>query len=299
MKIVTTWVDARLAIDDNGTSGLVPTMGFLHEGHVRLFAEAEASCDVVICSIFVNPLQFGEDADLAAYPRDLKRDVEIAEAGGVDVVFAPSVDQVYQRRLSTTVSIEGVSSGMEGEFRPGHFAGVAVMVAKLFAGIQPDRAFFGRKDAQQLAVIATMAQDLSFPVEVVGVPTLREHDGLALSSRNTRIDANQRYQATSLSRGLFAAAKLLDDGVRDADTLIHAAATEMNGAGVSPEYIQLASQSTAERLTVVDRPAFLASAAWVGGIRLIDNLHIGFVDGVIEPDRGTTLSSPSILYGGS
>ncbi|NOX21757.1 MAG: pantoate--beta-alanine ligase [Actinobacteria bacterium] len=299
MRVATTWVDAREFIADQGSIGLVPTMGFLHEAHAALFDAAVAASDFAVASIFVNPLQFNSTNDLKAYPRDLDRDLQIAETAGIEVVFVPSEAEMYPEDMSTTVSVGAVATGMEGDYRPGHFEGVATVVAKLFAGLRPDTAYFGKKDAQQLAVIRTMARDLSLPVGVVGCPTLRESDGLALSSRNVRLDPHRRSEATVLSRGLFRAAELIDDGMLDATILAGVVRTEFEQVGISPEYVQLASQTGARPLESVDQPAFLAVAAWVGEVRLIDNIHIDFVDGRPVPDRGLTLSSQSVLYGGS
>lgn len=299
MKLTVTWHEARAAIAERGTVGLVPTMGFLHEAHAALFKMARGSNDVSVASIFVNPLQFSKHDDLASYPRDLDRDLEIAEAAGIDVVFAPSVEEMYPRGMSTTVSMGAVATTMEGEYRAGHFEGVATVVTKLLAGVRPDRAYFGKKDAQQLAVVRTLARDLSFPVTIEGCPTLRESDGLALSSRNVRLDPAHRSRATSLSRGLMAAADLIDDGTVDATALIAVVATELARSGVEADYIELASQESGMPIVGIDRPAFLAVAAWVGDVRLIDNIHIDTAGDHPVVDRGVALSSTSVLYGGA
>ncbi len=299
VKLVSTWADARASTAGRGAVGLVPTMGFLHEAHAALFDAAVAANDVAIASIFVNPLQFNNADDLAAYPRDHDRDLEVADAAGIDIVFAPDEEEMYPSDMSTTISTGAVAAKMEGEFRPGHFDGVATVVAKLFAGLRPATAYFGKKDAQQLAVVRTMARDLSLPVEVVGCSTLRESDGLALSSRNVRLDPALRYEATSLSRGLLAAAEAIVEGVVDAATLVGVVRAELVRAGVTPDYVELAGQSGATLISSVDRPSFLAVAAWIGNVRLIDNIHIDIIAGLPVPDRGVTLSSRSVLYGGS
>ncbi|GBE25582.1 MAG TPA: pantoate--beta-alanine ligase [Actinobacteria bacterium] len=299
MKLVSTWADARASTVDRGTVGLVPTMGFLHEAHTALFDAAVAANDVTIATVFVNPLQFNNVDDFVAYPRNLDRDLDIADAAGIDTVFAPSEGEMYPTDMSTTVSTGAVATRMEGEYRPGHFDGVATVVAKLFAGLRPDTAYFGKKDAQQLAVVRTMARDLSLPVDVVGCSTLREPDGLALSSRNVRLDPARRSEATALSRGLQAAADLVAEGVVDAAALVGVVRTELDRAGVSPEYVELADQAGAMPISSVDRPCFLAVAAWIGEVRLIDNIHIDIIAGLPVPDRGVTLSSRSVLYGGS
>ena len=203
----------------SGRVGLVPTMGYLHEGHLSLLDEARRACDVVVMSLYVNALQFGEPGDLEAYPRNPERDLELAEAAGVDNVFAPGDDTMDPPGEQTRVILRALSGEMEGRYRPGHFEGVATVVAKLFAGIQPDAAFFGRKDAQQLAVVARMAVDLAMPVRVVGLPIVRESDGLALSSRNVRLGADARSSALGLSAGLLAAADLAEAGEARATAL--------------------------------------------------------------------------------
>ncbi|MFH1105416.1 MAG: pantoate--beta-alanine ligase [Actinomycetota bacterium] len=290
MKIVGTFAEVRAA--RSGTVALVPTMGFLHEGHVACVAAARTRADQVVMSLFVNPLQFDRPDDLARYPRDLDRDAAIAEAAGVDVLFAPPLEEMYPDDPVVRVHVSMVSEGMEGAHRPGHFDGVATVVAKLFAGIIPDVACFGRKDAQQLAVVTRMAADLSFPLEIVGVSTVREADGLALSSRNVFIE--DRDAALGLSSGLFTAADAVGAGVRRAGELEGIVARKVAAAGADLDYATLADVATVEGLFLVDRPAFLAVAARVGEVRLIDNVFL-YPDGTA--DRGTRLDRPSILYG--
>ncbi len=275
-----------------GTVSLVPTMGFFHEGHLALMRSARSRGDTVVVSLFVNPLQFNDPADLKAYPSDLDRDVSLAAQAGVDVVFAPDLDEVYPEGAVTTVHVPGISEAMEGEHRPGHFDGVATVVSKLLAGLRPDVAVFGKKDAQQLALVRRMATDLRFPTEISGYPTVREIDGIALSSRNVFLSAQDRRRAMGISSGLFAAADLVATGEREA------AAIEAQVRTVSPdlpfEYVVLASQDGAMPIRELDRPAFLATACRIGSVRLIDNVALD-PDGTA--DRGVRLVSTSMLYG--
>ncbi len=266
-------------------------MGFFHEGHLALMRAAREGADTVMVSLFVNPLQFNDPADLERYPRDFDRDLELARETGVDVVFAPEVGEMYPEGAVTRVNVPGVSESMEGAHRPGHFEGVATVVAKLFAGLQPDRALFGRKDAQQLSLIRRMATDLRFPVEIIGGSTVREPDGLALSSRNVFLAPQDREVALGISRGLFAAADLVEQGVVDSAALV--GAVRSASPRVDFEYLQLASQDGAAPIDRLDGPAFLAAAARVGGVRLIDNVMI---DGDGSIDRGQRLAEPSVIH---
>ena len=293
MRVAVTFEEAREA--RSGRVGLVPTMGYLHEGHLALAAAAAGSSDTVIMSLFVNPLQFDDELDLAVYPRDPERDAGLAAAAGVDVLFAPPVDEMYPEPSATRVAVAGLSTGLEGACRPGHFDGVATVVTKLFAGAGPDAAFFGRKDAQQLAVVRRLCVDLSFPIEVVGVPTVREEDGLALSSRNVRLEPGSRSGALGLSRGLFAAADAIAAGERSARALEQMVRTAVAEVGGDLDYVTLADATTAQPIPELDRPAFLAGAAFVGGVRLIDNI---FLWPDRDPDLGIRLEGPSILYEG-
>jgi pantoate--beta-alanine ligase len=248
-----------------------------------------------VVSIFVNPIQFNDANDLERYPRDLVRDTEMCEEVGVNIVFAPDVKEMYPRSLRAKVSVSGVSDHLEGPNRPGHFDGVATVVAKLFAGIRPDEAFFGRKDAQQLAVILAMAEDLSFPLRVVPCSTMREADGLALSSRNVFLSHAERMKALGISVGLFAAADAVEAGERDGKTLAEIAASWMGDLEV--EYVSLASQSEAAPIQVLDQPSFLAVAARNGKTRLIDNVSFDLdAVGEVHIDRGVFLDKPSCLY---
>ena len=292
MEIVETFAEARAL--SQGVVGLVPTLGFVHEGHLSLIDRARRDCDHVLVSLFVNPLQFGPGEDFDAYPRHPQRDADLIASAGADVLFAPPLEAMYPIPAITRVILPELAAGMDGQSRPGHFDGVSTVVSKFFAGLQPDRAYFGRKDAQQLAIITRMAMDLSFPVEVIGCPTVREADGLALSSRNSYLAADERATALSLSRGLMAAADLIDAGERDGATL-EARVREAAG-DFEFEYVELTDRATVGRLGTLDRPAFLAVAGRVGRARLIDNVHIDQDDGQFIPDRGLKLTEPSVLY---
>jgi pantoate--beta-alanine ligase len=277
-------------------------MGFLHEGHVSLLEAARRECDHVVMSLFVNPLQFNEASDLERYPRDLDRDAAIAAAAGADVVLAPSMEAMYPVwPPATVVTVSGPTRELEGARRPGHFDGVATVVTKLFAGVGADRAYFGRKDAQQLAVVRAMARDLSFPIEIRGMPIVREADGLALSSRNVFLEPAARDAALSLSRGLMAAAGAVEAGERRVDDLVGLVSQSMADApGVEPEYVAVADQEHVVVREVLDRPSFLAVAARVGNVRLIDNVHLDVNEnGEFTADRGVRLSTRSILYEGA
>lgn len=281
-----------------GRVGLVPTMGFLHEGHLSLIEAARNENESVVVSIFVNPLQFDEPGDLKSYPRDPDRDAALIGAAGADVLFLPDVATMFPTEPLTSVDVIGVSDSMEGTSRPGHFTGVATVVAKLFAGVQPAAAYFGRKDAQQLSVVRRMATDLSFPVGVHSLPIIREADGLALSSRNVRVGEHQRLSALALSRSLFAAADLFESGERSGRLLRETAGAEIDSEpGVDVEYINVARVSDAATIDRVAKPSFIAIAARIGNVRLIDNVTLD--PGTEKADRGIRLTEPSILYGGS
>lgn len=289
MRIVGTFAEVRAI---GGSVALVPTMGYLHEGHLACVEAAQAVSDLVVLSLFVNPLQFDNSSDLDRYPRALERDAGLAESAGVDVLFAPAMTEMYPEDPVTRVHVVGVSAAMEGAHRPGHFDGVATVVAKLFAGIGPEAACFGQKDAQQLAVVRTMTRDLSFPIDIVGVPTIRESDGLALSSRNVRI--TDREAARGLSMGLFAAAEAIAAGERSSAELEGIVAKVATDTGAEVQYVTLADRGSAEPIERLDREAFLAVAATVDGVRLIDNV---FIDGDGEADLGKRLDHRSVLYG--
>ncbi|MEZ5176329.1 MAG: pantoate--beta-alanine ligase [Acidimicrobiia bacterium] len=292
--MVRTFAEVRALTE--GEVGLVPTMGFLHEGHLSLIAAAANASDTTVVSLFVNPTQFGDDSDLDAYPRDEGRDAGLAEKAGADILFAPDPDEVYPEGNRVTVAVGGVGDAMEGRFRHGHFEGVATVVAKLFAGIRPDAAFFGRKDAQQLAVVRTMCAGLRFPIRLVGLPTVRESDGLALSSRNTRLKGEPRRSAVALSRSLFAAADSIEDGVVSSGAIKATMRSELASfPAVEVEYIEVADAHGAFPVDRVESDSFVAVAARVGGVRLIDNVSVDAE--TMTVDRGIRLHEPSILYG--
>ncbi len=296
MKVARTFTEARdLA---TGHVGLVPTMGFLHEGHLSHVAAARQAGDTVTMSLFVNPTQFAPGEDFARYPRDLDRDAALAEEAGVDVLFAPEVEEVYPPGAVTVVTVPGMADRLDGAHRPGHFDGVATVVTTLLAGIQPHRAYFGRKDAQQLAVIRRLVADLAIPVEIVGGATIRDADGLALSSRNVYLSATDRVAALSLSRGLMRAADAADSCERSAAVLERLVRSELDGAGIAPDYVELVSVADLSRLDELDRPAFLAVAARVGATRLIDNIHFDRDGGGFTVDRGVRLEQAGMLGGG-
>ena len=295
MKALTTFAGVRARSE--GSVGLVPTMGYLHEGHLSLIETAAQRCDTVVVSVFVNPLQFGDAIDLDSYPADLPRDVELAEGAGADIVFAPAIDEMYPEGPSVRVTVSNVGDAMEGSFRPGHFDGVATVVAKLFAGIQPEVAFFGRKDAQQLALVTTMAEGLAMPVDVVGCPIVREPDGLALSSRNTRLSNEAHLDAVQLSGALFVAADLFAAGERRAGALKAAVRDSLAEVfSIELEYAEVADATSARVIEEVADVSFLALAATVGEVRLIDNVLLNGRDGSV--DTGIRLDKQSVLYGG-
>lgn len=259
------------------TIGFVPTMGALHEGHLALVDRARELTEFVVVSVFVNPTQFGPGEDFEAYPRDLERDAEQAAARGVDLLYAPSTDEMYPDGEPVVRVVPGaLADRLCGLSRPVHFQGVVTVVAKLFGMVQPDVAVFGRKDYQQAALIRRLVRDLAMPVRVEVVPTVREHDGLALSSRNAYMTAADRERALSLSRGLFAAQAAFDEeGVRDADRLKARVRGTMRDVDVEPEYIELVDPERLEPLDRARAGAVLAVAARVGETRLIDNVTMG------------------------
>jgi len=295
MKVLTTFEAVRAECE--GSVGLVPTMGYLHEGHLSLIDAAAARCDTVVVSVFVNPLQFSDAGDLDAYPADLPRDITLAGGAGADIVFAPAVHEMYPPGSAVGVVVPGISDGMEGSSRPGHFEGVATVVAKLFSGIQPDVAYFGRKDAQQLALVTTMADSLRMPVDVVGCSIVRESDGLALSSRNTRLSHEARADAGQLFAALATAAELFAAGERRASTLKTAVRESLEDQpSIELEYVEVADAASAGIIEEVTDLSFMALAATVGGVRLIDNVTFDGRDASI--DLGERIVSQSILYGG-
>jgi pantoate--beta-alanine ligase len=262
----------RGARRDERSIGLVPTMGALHDGHLSLIRAARAENDVVVVSLFVNPAQFNEATDLAAYPRDEARDAEEAAAAGADLLFAPPVEEVYPPGFSTTVRVSGLTEHLEGERRgTGHFEGVATVVCKLLNMAQPDVAYFGQKDAQQAAVIRRLVRDLDIPARIAVCPTVREPDGLALSSRNVHLKGADRDRALALSKALEAAEHAVEGGERDAAAVAAAGRAEMARLGVEPEYVALVGPDDLLPVQRINGAVLVAVAARVGTTRLIDN----------------------------
>jgi pantoate--beta-alanine ligase len=260
------------------TIGLVPTMGSFHEGHLSLMRRARRDCDVVVVSLFVNPTQFAPTEDLATYPRDERLDAELAAAEGVDLLFVPPLSEVYPDGFGTTVTVGGVTDVLDGDARrrgPGHFAGVATIVTKLFNMAGPDVAYFGQKDAQQAVVIRKLVRDLDVPVRLVICPTVRDPDGLALSSRNAYLSSDERERALALSRALRAAEAAVALGERDAQAVLRAARAELDRAGVEPDYLELRSATDLAPVERVNGSTLLAVAARIGAARLIDNVILG------------------------
>jgi pantoate--beta-alanine ligase len=283
MKTVRTKTELREALSvprrDGKRIGLVPTMGYFHEGHLSLMRQAREDCDVVVVSLFVNPAQFGPGEDLDAYPRDEDRDAELAALEGVDLLWMPDYDEIYPEGFATTVevanSLTGVLEGDPDHRGPSHFRGVTTVVAKLFNSVQPDIAYFGRKDAQQALVIERMTTDLDFNIEIAVLPTVREEDGLALSSRNAYLTAEQRERATAISRALQAAQDAASGGETSVEALVEAARAELRRAGVEPEYVEArAAEDLSPVAELNGRPVLVAVAARVGKARLIDNVLI-------------------------
>jgi pantoate--beta-alanine ligase len=282
MRTVRSVSDLRAALDPERragrTIGLVPTMGALHEGHLALLRAAREQCDVVVMSLFVNPAQFAPGEDLQAYPRDERRDAALAADEGVDVLFAPAVEEVYPPGFETIVSVGGVSEVLEGarEHRgPTHFAGVTTVVTKLFNMVAPDVAYFGQKDAQQALVIRKLVGDLDIPVRIEICPTVRDPDGLALSSRNAYLSPAERERALGLSRALRAAEAAVAAGTLEADDVLAAAREQLDAHGVDPEYLELRSSNDLSPVERVNGSTLLAVAARVGRARLIDNTILG------------------------
>ena len=268
----------RTAIDalkgDGRPLALVPTMGALHDGHMALVEEARRHAGHVVASIFVNPRQFGMNEDLDAYPRREAKDAQMCQAAGVDILWAPTVEVMYPAGYATNISVAGVTEGLDGAARPGHFDGVATVVTKLFNQVRPDVALFGEKDYQQLAVIRQMVRDLDMPIEIIGVPTQRAEDGLALSSRNAYLSEEERHDALALPRALGEAARQMEKGVSVEAAIAKAIAT-LATHGFDPiDYVALCDAVTLAPMRVLDRPARLLGAAKLGRTRLIDNIGV-------------------------
>jgi pantoate--beta-alanine ligase len=299
--IVVETVEATRSLCDRARSegralGLVPTMGYFHEGHRSLMRAARAENDVVVVSLFVNPTQFGPDEDLSSYPRDLESDRDIAALEGVDVVFAPSVEEMYPGGPPrTTVHVEGLTADLCGRARPTHFDGVTTVVAKLFSIVGACTAYFGRKDYQQLAVVRQMTRDLDLPVEVRGVPLVREPDGLAMSSRNAYLSDEQRGEALVLSRTLRQVAASAERGERDARALEAELRSEIaEQTGVELEYGEVRDALTLEPVDRIERDAVIALAARVGTTRLIDNVVLRVEGGRVDPDLGVIVGREQV-----
>ena len=269
---------ARQAKAEGRAIGFVPTMGALHAGHLALVQSAISECQPVIASIFVNPTQFGPNEDFTLYPRTLQKDSELLNNAAVDFLFAPSTEDMYPEGAATYVTVEGLSDRLDGKSRPGHFRGVATIVSKLFHLVQPDVAFFGQKDAAQVAVIRKMVRDLNFPLEIVACPIVREPDGLAMSSRNVYLTREERKSALALSRSLQEVEKLFKSGSRNIEELISAGKqTLAQDSGVKLDYFSIVDSDTLEELHKpgaqnINQPALVAVAAYVGKTRLIDNV---------------------------
>jgi pantoate--beta-alanine ligase len=267
---------SRAARRDGKSIGLVPTMGALHEGHLSLVRAAKAQCDLVAASIFVNPLQFGPNEDLAKYPRTFDRDRELFEREGVDLIFAPSVEEMYPAGAVTYVTVEGLSDKLCGRSRPGHFRGVTTVVSKLFNIVEPDWAFFGQKDAAQSTIIRRMVRDLNIPVQVVVCPIVREPDGLAMSSRNAYLSAGQRRSALVLYRSLMAVQDRFDQGERKVRALVETGSRSFaQEPSLRLDYFEIVDPETLDPVDDLSRPALVAVAAFAGKARLIDNIVLG------------------------
>ena len=277
MDIITTVEGVRKQVKEwrkeGLTVGLVPTMGYLHEGHKSLIDKAVAENDRVVVSVFVNPIQFGPSEDLASYPRDLERDVELCEKAGANVIFHPEDSEMYFDDFCTYVDMDDLTKGLCGKTRPTHFRGVCTVVSKLFHIVAPDRAYFGQKDAQQLAVIRRMVRDLNFDLEIVGCPIVREEDGLAKSSRNTYLNAEERKAAVVLHKGLTEGEKLLQAGEKDAAKVIAAVREVIEKEPLAKiDYVELVDWNTLKPVNTVEDTVLVAIAVYIGKTRLIDNV---------------------------
>ena len=280
MNIVSTIAELREKRGTmSGTIGLVPTMGFLHAGHVSLVEKARSECDHVIVSIFVNPTQFSPSEDLESYPRDLEHDAQLLKDAGADLIWTPSSEIMYPQGFQTWVSVEDITKPLEGRFRPEHFRGVTTVVAKLFNITQPDRAYFGQKDAQQAAVIKRMILDLNFPIEMIVCPIVREADNLAMSSRNTYLTPEQRKGATILSKSLFAAQELFTQGERNGAVLKKCVETTIASEPLAKlQYVSCADALTLQEVSQIQGDVLISMAIYFGKTRLIDNIILKQVD---------------------
>jgi len=277
MRNVSSLYDLRTArLTLKGTIGLVPTMGYLHEGHLSLIKRAKEECEHVIVTIFVNPTQFGPNEDLSTYPRDLERDSSLIQSLGVELVWNPSVEVMYPPGYQTWVEVEALTRPLEGALRPTHFRGVTTVVAKLFNATQPDKAYFGQKDAQQAAVIRQMTRDLNFPIEIVVCPIVREADGLAMSSRNKYLSAEERKAAAVLFRALSAAKEAYEAGEREGELIRRKMKEVLAGEPLAQmQYVSCADYDTLAELDVIEGRTLLSMAVFLGKTRLIDNIVLG------------------------
>lgn len=279
MQIVSTVAEVRKQVKEwkkNGlTVGFVPTMGYLHEGHASLMKCARESCDKVVASIFVNPMQFGANEDLDSYPRDLQADAALCESIGVDLIFHPEVEEMYTDGFCSFVDMNGLTKELCGKSRPIHFRGVCTVVSKLFHIVTPDKAFFGQKDAQQLAVIRRMVTDLNMDIEIVGCPIVREADGLAKSSRNTYLSEAERKAALVLSQTIFLGQKLVEEGMTDAKELVARMKENIEKEPLARiDYVEAVSMETIEKVDTIGKNVLVAMAVYIGKTRLIDNFIV-------------------------
>jgi len=289
VKVVDNIAALRAAREHMGGSvGLVPTMGALHAGHIALVKQARAENEHVVASIFVNPSQFAQNEDLSKYPRDIPRDLAMLEAAGVDVVFTPTPDLIYPPNYQTWIEVETVSQGLEGDRRPGHFRGVATVVAKLFNLVQPQRAYFGQKDAQQVAVIKRMVRDLNFPLAIRVYPTVREADGLAMSSRNVYLSAEQRTAASVIRRALVSASKAYEAGERTAEDIRVVISEVIASEAVAElDYVSIVDAETLNVVeAITERPLLVSLVVKMGSTRLLDNMllpaHLNTLEGLTQ-----------------
>lgn len=289
MRILRTITEVRTAIREARaaaeTVALVPTMGAFHDGHLSLMRAAREASDLVVVSLFVNPAQFGANEDLSAYPRDEERDAALAEAEGVDILFAPTPSEIYPDGFATNIHVAGLTDVLDGASRGAHhFDGVATVVTKLLGIVRPDAAYFGEKDAQQVLVVRRVVRDLDLDVQIIACPIVREPDGLAMSSRNVYLDADARVRATALNRALDAGSAVFEAGDHAAGSILSAARGVLGDAGIDPEYLELRDVDTLRPLVRVDRDALLAVAAHVGAARLIDNHVLRIADASTPTD---------------
>ena len=278
MKVIKTVHEMQAFSLSQRTGGksiaLVPTMGYLHDGHISLLSEARKHGDLLVMSLFVNPMQFGPQEDLAKYPRDFARDTMIAESAGTDIIFYPEAKEMYPEPFKTSVSVSDLSDILCGKTRPGHFQGVTTVVAKLFNVILPHTAIFGEKDFQQLVILRRMVKDLNMPVEIIGMPIVREPDGLAMSSRNTYLSVDDRRRAISISKGLSNALDAFKKGERDGKKLQEIVRFDIQSAGLRVDYVEVIDETTLQPVHELSHAARIVVAAYAGNVRLIDNMAL-------------------------